>query len=40
MRKVSVATSIGLTPAGLVNELEAVERTAWLGHRVAVTAAK
>lgn len=40
MRKVSMATSIGLTPAGLVNEVEAREKTASLGHRVTVTAAK
>lgn len=40
MRKAFVATSIGRTLAGIGNELEARERTAVLGHSVAVMAAK
>lgn len=40
MEKAFVATSMGLTPAGVGNEVEAREKTAVLGHGVAVEAAK
>ena len=40
MRKAFVATSIGLTPAAIGNEVEARERTAVLRHSMAVKAAK